>query len=90
MPYEILEQGIGYVVVKQGTHQIVGRHKTLAEARAHLRALYANVRDGQVEGTFEVVDWFTGAVVATLADLNAATTVADIMRRHGLITTRKG
>lgn len=43
MPYEILQQGIGWAVVKAGTHQIIGRHKTRAEAVAQLRALYANV-----------------------------------------------
>lgn len=81
MPYEILEQGIGWVVVKAGTHQIVGRHKTRAEAVAQLRALYENVRDAN--GVWEVVDWRTGEVVAVLSDEIAARTVHDIMLATG-------
>lgn len=83
MPYEIIEQGIGYVVVKQGTHQVIGRHRTIAEARAQLRALYANVRDG--DGVWEILDGVTGEVVATLADEAAARTIADVMLKSGQI-----
>lgn len=86
MSYEILQQGIGYVVVVAGTHQIVGRHKTRAEAMAHLRALYDSVR--LADGVWEVVDWVTGKVVATLADETAARTVYDIMLSTGQLKRR--
>lgn len=164
MPYEIKQLGIGYAVVKAGTNQVVGRHKTRAEAVAQLRALYANtnardanVQDAtqqyeirptdsvyhvvrkpdnvmmgvhstralaeehmrqlaagtvsttttqvdtkkkvimmqgkgqydcvrQADGVWEVCDWFSGAVVATLADENAAHSVCDIMLGVGQLT----
>lgn len=148
MSYEIKQLGIGYAVVREGTNQIVGRHKTRDEAIAQLRALndtyeirpadgrHHVVRKGdgvmmgthatraaaeahmlelnassepptttkasdarkkvimpghydiirETEGTFEILDWFTGDVVATLTDDNAAHTVIDIMLHNGQLT----
>lgn len=164
MSYEIKQLGIGYAVVKAGTNQIVGRHKTRAEAMAQMRALHAdtnakdaNMKDAQQQyairpvdsvyhvvrkpdnvmmgthstralaeehmrklaagtvsttttqvdtkkkvimmqgkgqydcirpsdGVWEILDWFSGEVVATLTDENAAHTVYDIMLSVGQLT----
>lgn len=152
MPYEIKQLGIGYAVVKQGTNQIIGRHKTRAEAMAQMRALVSDAKasyeivpvdsvhhvvrrpDGvmmgshstrakaeahmralnagtvsttttqvdtkkkviwtagnydsiqEVDGVWEVRDWFTLEVVATLTDEAAACTVHDIMLSTGQLT----
>lgn len=45
MPWEIKHRGGKHLVVKKGTLEVVGTHATMAEAQAHMRALYANVID---------------------------------------------
>lgn len=48
MPYEIKQNcgGCkGYAVVKQGTTDVVGCHPSKSRAMAHMKALYANVKD---------------------------------------------
>jgi hypothetical protein len=48
MPWEI-KQNVGgckgYAVCKQGTSEVVGCHPSKSRAMAHLKALYANVKD---------------------------------------------
>lgn len=52
MPYEIKQLGIGYAVVRAGTNQIVGRHKTRDEAMAQMRALVSDAKD---QASYEIV-----------------------------------
>jgi len=44
MPYkmEYSHKANAYVVIKQGSEKIMGKHSTKAEAEKQLRALYAN------------------------------------------------
>ena len=46
MPYKALKVKGGYVVVNANTGKRMNKkpHKTLAKAKAHLRALHANVK----------------------------------------------
>ena len=48
MPWEI-KQNVGgckgFAVCKQGTSEVVGCHPSKSRAMAHMRALYANVKD---------------------------------------------
>jgi hypothetical protein len=86
VPYEMHNQGHRWVVTNQKTGQMVpgGDHPTREQALKHMRALYANVKDA--DGVWQVVDWFTGDVVATLADELAAFDVYDIMMASGQLT----
>lgn len=48
MPWEIKQNVAGckgFAVVKQGTTEVVGCHPSKNRAAAHMRALYANVKD---------------------------------------------
>jgi hypothetical protein len=45
MPWEIQKRGDKWAVVKQGTDEVEGTHATEEEAKAQLRALYANEPD---------------------------------------------
>ena len=48
MPYEI-KQNVGgckgFAVCKQGTTEVIGCHPSKSRAMAHMKALYANVKD---------------------------------------------
>lgn len=87
MPYEIQKKDGKFVVINQKTGVMVpgGAHATRADAVAHMRALYANVKDGE-DGTWAVIDWFTGDTVATLVDETAAWDIHDIMLESGQLT----
>jgi hypothetical protein len=43
MPWRVERRGSQWVVVKEATGEVVGRHGSREEAEAHRRALYANV-----------------------------------------------
>ena len=47
MPWKIEERGSEFVVVKEGTGKVVGRHKSKSDAERHLKALYANVPEAK-------------------------------------------
>lgn len=66
MPWDLRKQGDEYVVVKQGTDEVMGRHALRSDALAQMRALYANVNDA-ADGGFQIRDGLTGEVVATVA-----------------------
>jgi len=51
MPYEIVKRGDQHCVVKQNGGATVKCHASREKATAHLRALYANVKDaGMADG----------------------------------------
>lgn len=45
MPWKITKRGSKYCVVKKDTGQTVKCHANKAKATAHMRALYANVKE---------------------------------------------
>lgn len=45
MPWGVRKQGDKWVVYKEGSGEVVGRHPTKEKAIKHQRALYANVKD---------------------------------------------
>lgn len=45
MPWRVEKRGGEYVVVKEATGEVVGRHDSEAKAQAQKRALYANVNE---------------------------------------------
>jgi len=45
MPWSVKKTGNGYAVIKDKTGKVVARHSTRKKALAHLRALYANVKE---------------------------------------------
>ena len=49
MPYHIEHSGSKYNVVLDTTGKVVGSHPTKEKAKAHLAALYANVKDVKKE-----------------------------------------
>jgi len=50
MPWEIRKQGSKFCVVKQDSGKVVTCHDSEKKAKAHLRALYANVKDAARKG----------------------------------------
>lgn len=46
MPYKIMQMGNRYCVIKD-SGKVVKCHPTKEQAEAHLRALYANVKDAK-------------------------------------------
>lgn len=77
MPWDVEKRGDEWVVLKQGTDRIMGRHKTEKQARAQQRALYANVKE-TADG-YELIDGVTGDVVAFVAGEEPAFAVFDFL-----------
>ena len=46
MPYMLAKKGSSYVVVKKSDGKVMGTHATKEKAKAQMKALYANTKEG--------------------------------------------